>query len=62
MTGTVWLIRHAESEWNAAGRWQGLADPPLSARGRGQAAAAVLVAWASSGSGSASGSGSGSGL
>lgn len=33
-----WLIRHAESTWNASGRWQGLADPPLSARGREQAA------------------------
>ena len=32
------LIRHAESEWNAAGRWQGHGDPPLSARGREQAA------------------------
>lgn len=31
------LIRHAESEWNAAGRWQGQADPPLSVRGRAQA-------------------------
>lgn len=31
------LIRHAESEWNAAGRWQGQGDPPLSARGRQQA-------------------------
>jgi broad specificity phosphatase PhoE len=32
------LIRHAESTWNAAGRWQGQADPPLSERGRRQAA------------------------
>ena len=32
------LLRHAESEWNAAGRWQGLADPPLSPRGEEQAA------------------------
>ena len=24
------LVRHAQSEWNALGRWQGLADPPLS--------------------------------
>jgi probable phosphoglycerate mutase len=29
----LWLIRHAESVWNAARRWQGRADPPLSARG-----------------------------
>ena len=33
-----WLIRHAESTWNAAGLWQGQADPPLSERGRLQAA------------------------
>jgi broad specificity phosphatase PhoE len=32
------LIRHAESAWNAAGRWQGHADPPLSPAGREQAA------------------------
>jgi len=32
-----WLIRHAESTWNADGRWQGHADPPLSARGQQQA-------------------------
>jgi broad specificity phosphatase PhoE len=35
------LARHGESEWNAEGRWQGHADPPLSARGRRQAAMAV---------------------
>jgi broad specificity phosphatase PhoE len=33
------LIRHAESTWNATGRWQGHADLPLSARGRVQAEA-----------------------
>lgn len=32
------LVRHGESEWNAAGRLQGQADPPLSKRGRSQAA------------------------
>jgi probable phosphoglycerate mutase len=32
------LIRHAQSEWNADGRWQGHADPPLSSRGLAQAA------------------------
>lgn len=31
------LLRHAESEWNAAGRWQGIADPPLSSHGELQA-------------------------
>ena len=36
---TIWLLRHAESEWNAAGRWQGHGDPPLSARGRAEAKA-----------------------
>lgn len=35
----MWLIRHAESTWNATGRWQGQANPPLSARGRAQAQA-----------------------
>lgn len=34
------LLRHAESEWNAQGRWQGWADPPLSALGERQAATA----------------------
>jgi probable phosphoglycerate mutase len=34
----LWLVRHAESTWNAAGRWQGQKDPPLSERGRRQAA------------------------
>ena len=33
-------IRHAESVWNADGRWQGQADPPLSDRGRNDAHAA----------------------
>ena len=33
-----WLIRHGESTWNAAGRWQGHADPPLTSRGREQVA------------------------
>jgi probable phosphoglycerate mutase len=33
------LIRHAESTWNAAGRWQGQGDPSLSPRGREQAEA-----------------------
>lgn len=31
------LIRHGQSTWNAEGRWQGQADPPLSALGRWQA-------------------------
>ena len=41
----VVLVRHAESTWNAAGRWQGRADPPLSPAGLRQArTAARLVA------------------
>jgi broad specificity phosphatase PhoE len=31
------LVRHGQSEWNATGRWQGQADPPLSDLGRQQA-------------------------
>ena len=30
------LLRHAQSVWNADGRWQGWADPPLSAGGEQQ--------------------------
>ena len=37
----VLLLRHAQSTWNADGRWQGQADPPLSAGGRAAAAAAA---------------------
>jgi broad specificity phosphatase PhoE len=33
----LWFLRHGESVWNAAGLWQGQADPPLSERGRRQA-------------------------
>jgi probable phosphoglycerate mutase len=33
-------VRHAESVWNADGRWQGQADPPLSDKGRADAAKA----------------------
>jgi broad specificity phosphatase PhoE len=31
------LVRHAESQWNATGRWLGIGDPPLSERGLEQA-------------------------
>jgi broad specificity phosphatase PhoE len=37
----LFLVRHGESTWNADGRWQGQADPPLSALGERQAEAAV---------------------
>ncbi len=33
----ILLIRHGQSEWNAVGRWQGQADPPLTDLGRRQA-------------------------
>jgi probable phosphoglycerate mutase len=35
------LVRHGESEWNAVGRWQGWADPPLTPAGVEQARAAA---------------------
>jgi glucosyl-3-phosphoglycerate phosphatase len=47
--GRLLVIRHAQSTWNAAGRWQGWSDPPLSeigaeqARLAGQALAAAGV-------------------
>lgn len=37
----ILVIRHGESEWNAAGRWQGQADPPLTEVGRRQAEVAA---------------------
>ena len=30
------VVRHGQSEWNATGRWQGRADPPLTDEGRRQ--------------------------
>jgi probable phosphoglycerate mutase len=33
----ILLVRHGESVWNAEGRWQGAANPPLSDTGRAQA-------------------------
>jgi broad specificity phosphatase PhoE len=49
----VLLVRHGQSEWNAEGRWQGQADPPLTDLGRLQAREAaralgtVDAVWAS---------------
>jgi probable phosphoglycerate mutase len=41
VTSRVLLVRHGQSEWNALGKWQGQADPPLSDLGRAQARAAA---------------------
>jgi broad specificity phosphatase PhoE len=52
-TTRLLLVRHGQSEWNADGRWQGQADPPLSDQGRLQAreaaraVGAVDAIWAS---------------
>lgn len=37
----ILLVRHGLSEWNALGRWQGWADPPLAPEGEEQARAAA---------------------
>ncbi|MFP4343400.1 MAG: histidine phosphatase family protein [Anaerolineales bacterium] len=37
MSLRLWLVRHGESTWNAAGRLQGRANPPLTELGREQA-------------------------
>jgi broad specificity phosphatase PhoE len=36
---TIFLARHGQSDWNAARRWQGHADRPLTEAGRAQAEA-----------------------
>jgi broad specificity phosphatase PhoE len=38
---SILLLRHAQSVWNAQGRWQGWADPPLSPGGERAARAAA---------------------
>ena len=44
------LVRHGQSTWNADGRWQGRADPPLSELGERQAEA-VAAALSPAGTG-----------
>lgn len=36
-TTRILVLRHGQSEWNALGKWQGQADPPLTDAGREQA-------------------------
>ncbi len=36
---TIFLARHGETDWNAAGRWQGHTGVPVNANGRAQALA-----------------------
>jgi broad specificity phosphatase PhoE len=38
---SILLLRHAQSVWNAQGRWQGWADPPLSPDGERAARSAA---------------------
>ncbi|MBJ17806.1 MAG: histidine phosphatase family protein [bacterium] len=42
------LIRHGETPWNVAGRWQGHADPDLTEEGWGQARSVALALAAES--------------
>jgi broad specificity phosphatase PhoE len=39
----VLVVRHGQSTWNARGKWQGHADPPLSMLGQAQATAAATA-------------------
>ena len=45
MTGLapIWVLRHGETEWNRAGRMQGVLDSPLTDLGRAQARALGIL-------------------
>ncbi len=43
---TLYLARHGETDWNAAGRWQGQTDVDLNERGRAQARELAVLARA----------------
>ena len=43
MRRLVYVARHGETDWNAAGRWQGHTDVPLNDRGRAQAKAMAAL-------------------
>lgn len=43
VTTRILVLRHGQSEWNALGRWQGQADPPLTALGEQQARIAARL-------------------
>lgn len=51
MLDTIYLVRHGETVWNAAGRFQGARDSALTDRGRQQAAAVGRVLAATLGTG-----------
>ncbi|HEY5240234.1 MAG TPA: histidine phosphatase family protein [Polyangiaceae bacterium] len=42
MRRVVYVARHGETDWNAAGRWQGHTDVPLNENGRAQAKALAV--------------------